>query len=123
MHLDPVPPLLQLESRQGEQYGQHFIWPLLRKSGGPRACLGIHLFRDSDAWELSESDMQRLVCHAMIQCLDDRGLREAVDSLSDMVRFYQNPPPPYLVVPEGPSVPVKMGPPEVRPVFPVTEED
>ena len=40
-----------------------------------------------------------------------------------MVQFYENPPLPYVMLPKGPSVPVKMGPTVDRPVYPITEED
>lgn len=72
---------------------------------------------------MTENDANRLLCHVLIQHLNDRGLPEAVESLLDVVRFYENPPPPYRVLPEGPSIPVAMEPPIVRPVYPVTEED
>jgi hypothetical protein len=43
--------------------------------------------------------------------------------LTDIVQFYQNPPPPYRVLPEGAPTKVQVEPPVIRPVFPVLEEE
>jgi hypothetical protein len=77
----------------------------------------------TDMLDLPESVVARVVCHALIQHLDDRGLPEAVESLSDMVRFYRNPPPAYRVLPQGEPITAEWGETRVRPVFPVMEED
>jgi hypothetical protein len=91
--------------------------------GGPSIVVGIHLPGTSDDLQIPEAVMNRLFCHVLIQHLQDRGLPEAVDRLSDMVGFYENPPPIYRQLTHGPTVVVKMGASTIRPVYPVTEED
>jgi hypothetical protein len=94
----------------------------MEREGSPSLLVGLHLFDTTDAVEIPEPLLSRLLCHALVQMLPEAGLPEAVESLSDMVQFYQNPPPAYRLLPHGPSVPIQIGPPVVRPVFPVTEE-
>src|SRR5438105_1517904 len=69
MHLDPVPPLLQFETRHGEHLGQHFLLPLVRAPMRPMVWLGVHQFGDVDVLELSEAEMQRLACHVLVHRL------------------------------------------------------
>ncbi len=71
----------------------------------------------------SEADLQRHLCHSLIDYLRDRGLPEAVETLTDMVRFYENPPPPYRILPRSEPIPADWGETRVRPVYPVTEEE
>lgn len=85
--------------------------------------LGFHLLGTSGTVELPEPILKRLVCHALVQRLPEEGLDEAVQSLIDMNEFYRLPP--YVPPPALPrkSIPVRMGPGYVRPVFPVMEEE
>ena len=76
-----------------------------------------------EAADVPEPLKSRLLCVRLIEALDDRGLPEAVESLTEMVRFYEEPPPPYRDLPEGESIPAQWGEKVVRPVFPVTEEE
>jgi hypothetical protein len=72
---------------------------------------------------LSEADLRRRLCHSLIDHLNDQGLAEAVESLAEMVRFYENPPPACRVLPQGVPINAAWGETRVRPVYPVTEED
>jgi hypothetical protein len=98
--------------------------PMQTPFTGPRLYVGFHLLDTTDDLELSETDRKRLLCHVLIQHLDEHGLLEALETLAEMVHFQQNPPPPPpWAVPAGPSVRVQVGETIVRPVFPITEVD
>jgi hypothetical protein len=75
-----------------------------------------------DEFELPEAFMNRLICHVLIDHLQDSGLTEARETLAEMVSFYDNPPPTYRQLPHGPQVTVEMGPPIIRPVYPVVPD-
>jgi hypothetical protein len=94
-----------------------------QSTGNHSVVVGFHLTDAFDAFDVPESVMNRLLCHALVQHLQDRGLPEAVERLSDMVGFYENPPPPYRVLPQGPPIIATIGQTIVRPVYPVTEEE
>ncbi|MGH7173119.1 MAG: hypothetical protein ACRELF_00085 [Gemmataceae bacterium] len=85
--------------------------------------LGFHLVGTSGKVDLPEPILNRLLCHGLLQRLPDDALSEAMESLFGMYEFYRLPryvPPPPL---PRKSIPVRMGPGYVRPVFPVTEEE
>lgn len=61
---------------------------------------------EEDAW--SEADLNRLVCHLLVQQLPDEGLAEAVESLAEMCEFYARLPAPHSALPQpAASQPVK----------------
>jgi len=59
--------------------------------------------------ELKREDLDRLECYVLIARLADRGLGEAVQSLRDMVDFYDEEPSPALPTPPPRSVRAKVG--------------
>ncbi len=120
----PCSPRSWLLSETGEETSseKHWLIPQMRQSGETQFVLGFHLFGTSSMAELPEPLLQRLLCHALLHLLPDEGLPEAMQSLVDMNEFYRLPrfvPPP---LPQK-SIPVRIGPGYVRPVFPVTEEE
>ena len=88
-----------------------------------QAFFDVCLPYETEEGILTESDANRLLCHMLIQHLDEHGLSEAREALADMVRFYDIPTAPLLPMPESRSIPVRVTDSSVRPVFPVTEED
>lgn len=82
----------------------------------------LHSIGTSDSEELSDSQLRRLLCHALLQRLPDEGLAEAMQSLADMNEFYRLP----RFVPPQPlpqkSIPVRIGETILAPVYPVTED-
>jgi hypothetical protein len=102
---------------------RHDFLPLLEWKDGYSRSVDFPFFGTSNQCEVPETIMVRLLCHALLQRLSDKGLPEAVESLADMVEFYQNPPRPYRVLPQGESVTGQWGETRVRPVYPVKEED
>jgi hypothetical protein len=103
---------------------RHTYLPVYQSTGGsPFFVQGAPLLGAFDDGELPAPVVNRLICHALIQHLQDSGLPEARERLAEMVSFYDNPPPTCRQLPHGAEVTVTMGPPTIRPVYPVTEED
>lgn len=111
------------EARTGRPSRQVFLPLYQGTGGGPFLVFGVHLIGASDAFGVPEPVLDRLRCHLLLTQLPDQGVPEALECLADMVGFYENPPPPYRLLPQGPPVPVTIGRTIVRPVYPVTEED
>ncbi|MHB1426292.1 MAG: hypothetical protein ACYC3I_24265 [Gemmataceae bacterium] len=115
-------PCLRFETCGAVEAGKHWLFLAPLPSGEALFVLGFHSFGTSGTAELPEPLLQRLLCHALLQCLPDEGLDEAVQSLGDMNEFYRLPryvPPPPL---PRKSIPVRMGKPIIAPVYPVTED-
>ena len=85
------------------------------------AFLDVCLPGQSAAFTLSETDMYRLLCHAIVQQLPDVAFQEAVESLTGMYSFYQNSPA-LLDSPPTPYVKAKITGSYVAPVYPVMED-
>jgi hypothetical protein len=117
----PVP-FLQFETRGVGGVGQHLFLPTVKRPDGSQLYVGFHLIGTSGNLDLSEIDLSRLFCHALIQGMPDEGLREAVESLSGMYEYYNTPvePPKPPAVPE--RIPVRITGSYVRPVHPVPED-
>lgn len=116
-------PFLRVETSGEGIYGQHLLLPASRGASTSRIYFGFHVIGTTANLDLSRGEQVRLLCHALIQRLDERGLGEAVESLVDMVRFFDAPPSVQRTLPTGPASPVKVGPAVVRPVCPVAEDD
>jgi hypothetical protein len=84
--------------------------------------LGFHLFGTSGKVDLPEPILNRLLCHGLLQRLPDEALSEAMELLCGMYEFYRRPPSQPPALPAPMSIPVRMLPSVVRPVYPVTEE-
>lgn len=98
------------------------FFPTSSHAGGLTVLVGFHFFGTSDRVILPEAVVGRLLCHALVRRLPEKGLGEALASLTEMVRFYSEPEP----VPRLPEptrwVPVQMGETVKATVHPVTEE-
>jgi hypothetical protein len=94
----------------------------LRHTAGPAVLVGFHFFGTSDEVDLPEALLSRLFCHALLQHLPDAGLGEAVETLSEMWRFYHEMPATPALPEPVPSRPVRNTGTVDAPVFPVTEE-
>jgi hypothetical protein len=116
-------PLLRIETSDPGQWGQHWFLPPLGQSGEAMFVIGLHLFGTSGKLDLPGPILNRLLCHGLVQRLPEDALPEAVESLSEMYKFYRQPFLQQPVLPAPTSIPVRMGPAIVRPVFPVTEEE
>jgi hypothetical protein len=115
-------PFFQVETCGGGRSGLHWFLPSPRAAQGSPVFFGIHRLGTGGAWEFSEAEAVRLLCHFLIERLDDQGLKEAVETLDGMVRFYETPVALPKPLPAPQPVKMQMGEARIRPVFPVTEE-
>ena len=88
---------------------------------GPSLVIGVHLIGASGPFGIPEPVLDRLRCHFLLTQLPDQAVPDAMECLADMVGFYENPPPPYRLLPQGPPITGTIGETIVRPVYPVTD--
>src|SRR4051812_45159622 len=63
---------LHFETRRGKLHGRHLFLPTpVSRMEGPRFVVGFHILGSTGELEWSEADVQRLICHALIQHLSD----------------------------------------------------
>lgn len=114
---------LHFETQRGELHGRHFFLPNIRVSTveRPRCVVGFHILGSTEDAEISEVDLNRLLCHALIQHLPDERLSEAFEDLSDMYTFSLTTSKP-LPLPTR-TVKARVGKSVVRPVYPISDEE
>jgi len=117
---------LQSETEGSSSLGRHgfHLLPVLPTVRGPVFVVGFPLTGTTGDRELSEADMKRLVCYALVHRLPTTGLDEAFESLSEMYEFYSRPvPPPKPLAEPVKKIPAKLGKTYIRPVFPIPDEE
>jgi hypothetical protein len=78
---DPVP-FFRVTSCGDELQGRHLLQPTVRRPDGSQSCVSVHWFGTTADLSLSEAEQARLFCHALIECLPEAALEDAVESLT-----------------------------------------
>lgn len=74
--------------------------------------------------DLSEADLKRLWCHALIQQIPEGRIEEAVEELAYVYADALTPPPPPKPLPQPVrTVKARFGRSVVRPVYPISDEE
>jgi hypothetical protein len=70
---------------------EHWIrFPVCGETTGIQAYLDVCVPSANETFSLSETDVYRLMCHALVHRLPQAAFGEAVESLSRMYDFYQD---------------------------------
>ena len=93
------------------------------RNGYVEHSFAFHGLGTSGDIDVPDSVKARLLCCWMVYMLPERGLTEAVESLSDLYEFHSRAVELPKLTPPPKSVPVRIGKTIVRPVYPITEED
>jgi hypothetical protein len=82
----------------------------------------FHLDETSGVVEIPDALKARFACHLMLTQLPDRGLSEALGSLSQIYLFYRALAVPQPVLPALERVQARYGETVTAPVYPISEE-
>lgn len=99
-----------------------FRFPVSEYPAGTQAFFDVKVSEKDGVLSLSEADMCRLYCHAVLQQLPDRAFEEAVEVLNGMHEFYKNTPPLLPQPSPTKSLRAKITGHYTAPVYPIPEE-
>ena len=86
-----------------------------------QAYFDVRVAEKGGRLSLSEADLYRFYCHAVLQHLPDVAFGEAVEALNGMYEFYQDMVP-VLPAPPPQSVKARITGSYTAPVYPILEE-